>query len=122
MQGRAAGGPRREPGKPGGDNRAPVSLAPVPQDDTSENSEEADVSHNDTLLHLLSESLKNQTTAIVTEVRALGSEVRALRMWTLGLAALAIVLLAGVVGVSVAVDLPGVGSVSTPAVSAAGAP
>lgn len=119
MQGRAAGGPRREPGKPGGDNRAPVSLAPIPQDDTSENSE-ADVSPNDTLLHLLSESLKNQTTAIVTEVRALGSEVRALRMWTLGLAALAIVLLAGVVGVSVAVDLPGVGSVSTPA--AAGAP
>lgn len=107
----AGGGPK--PDRPAGVNRpAAISLAPDVVSEEPVNDDRDD--RDDPVIRLLSDSLKSQTSAIVGAVDALGVEVRALRMWTLGLAALAIVLLAGVVGVSVAVDLPGV-AVSTPA-------
>lgn len=69
-------------------------------------------------IELLSRVLERQTDALVREVHSLGTEiraeVRALRYATIGVAALGMVLLAGVVGVSIAIDAPGV-HVSTPA-------
>lgn len=122
MPHRAAGGGAPKPPGNQAENRparAAITLVPAAAAEKPVE-EQMNDDRDDALLRLLSDSLKSQTGAIVGAMDDLRAEVRALRMWTLGLAALAIVLLAGTVGVSVAVDLPGVGSVSTPA--AAGAP
>lgn len=75
---------------------------------------------------ILARSLQGQTDALVTEVRALGgrldagiadmrAEARSTRYWFVGAIVVVVLVLGGIVGVRTALDVPGVGTVTTSA-------
>lgn len=68
-----------------------------------------------TLIGILSRSLEAQTKAVTDGLHEVRAEIRSMRWWIVGLIGLAMILVVGIVGVSVVVELPSVGGITTTA-------